>query len=157
MEKMSQTFCLWSPEVKTHLFNFLHPIPVDGTFEVIVRNISQDKTLKQLGALFGLWVKYEAARQGESEDEIHRSWKNKFLARIYCIEPANNDQESWVELLAVYQGGESEKFKKHAERISLSWATLDQTKEYMNQIENHYQAIGFPLPIPDKYYKLKLR
>ena len=86
--------------------------------------------------------------------------KAKFLARIYVTEPKTLEQENWCELLAIYQETQQQdKLIKHAKRISLSWATLKQMKEYMNAIENHYQAIdengnfinGGPLPIIDHF------
>lgn len=147
-------FVLHSDNIKKNAYTALHPLPVDGSCEIIMRDVSKDKTRKQLGALFGLWVEYEAARSGESEDEIHHEWKRKFLARIYIIEPVNSEQEQWIELFAIYQGGNTQKFDKHVTRLSLSWANLKQTSTYMKKIEQHYQAIGMPLPIPDQYWRV---
>jgi len=126
---------------------------LDGTYEVIVRKIAIAKTMAQLGGLFGCWIKY-LAENGESEEYLHRMLKARFLARIYITEPQTALQEQWVELLAIYQeSGQQDKLERHAKRISLSWATLDQMKKYMNAVEVHYQAIGEPLPILDKFRK----
>ena len=151
---MNKTFLLINQDVANNAETHLWSVPVDGTYEVIFREVEKDKTIKQLGALFAVWVKYLANKDGESEDYIHRMLKAKFLARIYIMEPKTPEQESWVELLAIYQEtGRQETLLKHAKRISLSWATLPQMKEYMNAMEQHYQSIGEPLPVIDKDYK----
>ena len=146
-------FLLINQSIADNAEKFLWDLPVDGTWEIIFREVDHDKTLKQLGALFGVWSRYLSNKDGESVDYVHRMLKAKFLARIYITEPKTPEQESWVELLAVYQEtGQQDKLLKHAKRISLSWSTLPQMKEYMNAIVQHYQSIGEPLPIIDKYH-----
>jgi len=148
-----KVFILLNPDICRNAGDYLSKLPPNGEYEVVFRKISANKTLKQLGALFGNWVKYIADNYGESQDLVHRRLKAKFMARIYITEPLTPEQESWVELLAIYQmAGDQEKLLKHARRISLKWARLPQMKEYMNAIESHYQAIGEPLPIIDKYH-----
>lgn len=152
-QKLKQTFVLINDHVAGNAAEYLAGLPRDGSMEVICREISKDKTLKQLAAIFGLWIKYLASK-GESEAVIHDFLKARFLARIYITDPQNDAQEAWVELLAVYQeSGDQAKLERHAKRISLSWSSIAQTKEYMRAIEQHYQAIGEPLPIPDRYWK----
>ena len=151
---MNKTFLLINQSVANNAETHLWSVPVDGTYEVIFRQVEHHKTIKQLGGLFAVWVKYLANKDGESEDYIHRMLKAKFLARIYIMEPKTPEQENWCELLAVYQEtGQQDKLLKHAKRISLSWSTLPQMKEYMKVMEQHYQSIGEPLPIIDKFYK----
>lgn len=153
-----KTFHLISERVRNNCVAYLLEAPVGEDYEVIIRKAVKDKTMKQLGALFGLWIKEESDRMGESEDYIHRKWKAWFLARIYSIDPQTPEQESWVELLAHYQQiGDHEKLERHAKRISLSWATLPQMRDFMNAIEAHYQAEGRPLSVPDPEYKRHLR
>ena len=153
-EISKQVFLLTNQSVADNAERFLWECQLDGTWEVIYRQVEHHKTLKQLGALFGLWATYVSNKDGESVDYVHRMLKAKFLARIYITEPKTPEQESWVELLAIYQETNRQyALIKHAKRISLSWATLPQMKEYMNSIEQHYQSIGEPLPIIDKYYK----
>ena len=150
----SKTFLLINQDIANNAETHLWSLPVDGSFEVVFREVEHDKTLKQLGALFGLWATYIANKDGESVDYIHRKLKALFLARIYITEPKTPEQESWVELLAIYQETQQQdKLIKHAKRISLSWATLKQMKEYMNAIEQHYQSIDESLPVINKFYK----
>ena len=152
----SKKFTLISREVMCNCVDFIARQEWNGKVEVIIRNAQTGKTLAQLGGIFGSWVKYIAdeINQDGNTDYVERMLKAKFLARIYCEEPMTPEQENWVELLAVYQmANEQEKLLKHAKRISLSWATLSQTKRYMNAIEEHYQGSGHPLPVLDMEWK----
>ena len=126
----------------------------DKPMVVTITELQRDKTLKQLGALFGLWVKEEAERMGESEDHVHKKWKAMFLARIYATNPIGDQQEQFVELMYENQSqGKLDKLMKHAERISLSWARANQMAEYLKSIEEHYIAEGMPLTVPDPMYR----
>jgi len=120
-------------------------------YEVVIRNARESKTLQQLHALFGVWYDYISNQTGNDVDYLHRMMKAKFLARIYVTEPQNAAQEQWVELLIIYQQtGQADKLEKHAKRISVSWATLDQFKLYMNQVEKYWINEGYPLPQLEK-------
>ncbi len=157
MNDKPKTYCLWKngpQHVRNNLINVINDLDLNIDWEVKISKLQKDKTRKQLGALFGLWIKEEADRMGESEDCIHHKWKNMFLARIYTIEPMSPEQEMWVDLLAYFSDlGEYSKLQTHATRISLSWAKLPQVKEYMKAIEQHFMAEGRPLTVPDPYYK----
>ena len=149
---LNKTFILLNQDIANNAESHLWELPVDGTYEAIFKEVDKDKTLKQLGALFGSWVKFLSNDLGESEDYVHRMLKARFLARIYVTDPKTPEQEAWVELLAVYQESQQQdKLTKHAKRISLKWTTLKQMKEYMRVIENHY-AESKPLPEIDKYW-----
>lgn len=130
----------------------LDDVPVDGKTELVFRNATISKTLKQLGGLFGNWIAFLSKNvHNESEDHIHRMLKARFLARIYIRMPVGDAQEQWVELLYFYQSNQMQvALEKHAKRISLSWATLAQTSEFMENIKNHYISEGHPLPEMEK-------
>ena len=150
----AKSFTLAHDEAKGRCLAFISTLPVDGSLDVIIRNASECKTAQQLGAIFGLWEKELSEKHGHSIKKVHEWIKDKFLARIYITEPANELQEQWVELLAVYQmSGEHDKLERHAKRISLAWATLKQTKQFMDEIEAHFQDIGEPLTPPDPEWR----
>ena len=150
----SQRYVIWSNEILDSIITELRCKGVDGQYEVTISPVAKDKTLKQLGALFGLWVKEESSRMGESELYVHAKWKAWFLARIYFAGQLNQVQEMWVDYFYVLAGSnDREQFEKHSKRISLSWATLTQMSDYMQAIEQHYMEQGMPLTVPDKFYK----
>lgn len=156
----SQTFILSDAERAQNCIRFIHDSPHNGTLEVVVRDCQQSKTMQQLGALFGVWVKCVEETTGYSQDEIHAGWKRKFLIPIYRREPLNLAQETWLdscEYLALI-GAEKNDFDEcnaRLAKVSLSWATKEQMSEYMQEIENYYiSSDGHdPLPVPDKYRK----
>lgn len=150
--------------MKTETYIFAHDIakaralsnmaqtPTDGTIEWVKRDVKASKTMRQLGALFGRWIKYLSEKTGKSEQALHEELKAMFLARIYITDPQNDAQEQWVELCAIYQEqGETEKLERHAKRISLSWSSVGQTMDYMSAIEHHYMDCGIPLPYLDRF------
>ena len=135
---------------------YLAEMIADGSTEACFRNASESKTLRQLGAIFGVWEMELSTRHSSSGEKVHAWLKAAFLARIYWSEPKNKEQAQWVELCAMYQqAGEIAKLEKHAKRISLKWATLDQTKQFMNDIEAHYQDIGEPVTALDPRWSQK--
>ncbi len=151
----NKTYVIWSGEILDNCIADLKCRGVDGQYEVKISKVSSNKTIKQLGALFGLWVKEECSRMGESEKYVHAKWKAWFLARIYFIEQKSVEQEMWVDYFIILkESNDHEQFEKHSKRISLSWATLKQMSEYMKSIEEHYMAEGMPLSIPDRHYKM---
>lgn len=128
-------------------------LPSNERFEVVIRTPKQSKTLEQLGALFGVWINYLSKQTGYEKNHLHRLCKAKCLARIYIMDPQTNEQEQWVELLAHYQQvQQQDNLIKHAKRISLSWATLDQMSKYMNDVEHYWLEEGYQLPLPDKLH-----
>tara|TARA_R110000851_G_scaffold247738_1_gene400225 strand:+ start:168 stop:653 length:486 start_codon:yes stop_codon:yes gene_type:complete len=152
VNSQAKTFILLNEQIKANSTAHQDSLP-DGLWQCTYSLIRKDKTLKQLGGVFGVWVKYLSS-DDESEAYIHDMLKAKFLGRIYRVSPANDSQHNWLDALAFHQmNGDMHNLKKTADRISLSWATLQQTKEYMKVVEQHYQSIGEPLPILDKFYK----
>ena len=48
--------------------------------------------------------------------------------------------------------GEYADYLTHTSKISLSWANIDQMREYMKRIEHYYvHTAGMPLPILEQY------
>jgi len=150
----SKKFTLVSREVMCNCVDYIVHQEQDGKVEVIIRKAQTGKTLAQLGGLIGRWERYISENESISLAEVHDMLKAKFLARIYITEPLNELQEMWVDLVAIYQQtGQHDKLKIHAKKISLSWSTLAQVKQMMDDIEAHYQSIGRPLPVLDKDWK----
>lgn len=148
----AQTFRLINEQVAANAVGAILDCAHDGSIEVVIRNAKESKTLQQLGALFGLWIKEISDQMGRDEDYIHRMLKARYLARIYVTEPIGEAQEQWVELLAVYQQNQQqERLERHAKRISLSWCTIDQMREYLDAIQNGMADNGILLTVPDKF------
>lgn len=154
----AKLFTLAHDQAKGNCLAFIATLPTDGSVDVTIRNASEGKTMRQLGGLFAVWIKEIAELYTMSEAKAHEELKNKFLARIYIRDnmetTVNDNQAQWVELLAIYQmKGEQEKLERHAKRISLSWSTMKQMKEFMDNIESHFQDIGKPLQVLDPEWR----
>jgi len=150
----AKTFRMVHNEAKEHCIHFINDLLADGSKEVVVRDAHTTKTLQQLGTLFGLWTTYITDQTGYTKDELHKEWKASFLRGIYIAEPIGDMQEMWVEnLYALQEKQEWKKLHIHAKRISLSWATIKQMKQYMNEIQAYYIQHGYPLPIPDQFHR----
>lgn len=114
------------------------------------------KTLQQLRALFGTWYDYLSDTLGETKDDLHKFHKFGFnceggwLVKIYGENPQGVNQEMWAELASEYIEFD-DLFQSHLKRISLSWATVDQMREYMTRIEHYYMNAGYPLPVLEKF------
>ena len=148
-------------------------IPHDGTIECVFRNAKVAKTLKQLGVLFGLWIKEISEQSGMSSKEIHVFLKSNFLVPIYANNPVGDQQEQWSELYwhymelcdpdqATANSDGPAKLAKHILRVSLShsWGfTKEQMCEYLDEVQKWGINAGFALSVPiefHKYYKSEL-
>ncbi len=144
--------------------NKLVDLDLDNCYEVVIRNQTVGKTLRQLRGHFGHILKAVSDYTGEDVDYLHRHMKAKFLAKIYVAGPIGPLQDQWAELLAVYlasgervregrdKRGEpySTKFEVQAKRISLEWVTKNQMILYVDQVLAYYQNEGVPVSAPDR-------
>lgn len=128
-----------------------------------IKKYKEAKTLQQLRALFGTWYDYLSDTLGETKDELHQFHKigvgmdGGWLVKIYQENPQNQMQEMWNESIDI-TADQFDNFNqyvieclKRVSRISLSWATIDQMREYMKRIEHYYLSAGYPLPVLEKF------
>ncbi len=136
----------------------------DELWCVDIKKYKEAKTMQQLRALFGTWYSYLSETLGETKDDLHRVHKfgrhgeGGWLLKIYTENPQNDMQKMWVEnrdnLIEKFNNDNQKwinKLFEHEKRLSLSWATIDQMREYMNLIEHYYMNAGYPLPILEKF------
>lgn len=137
----------------------------DDTWVVDFKKNKEAKTMQQLRGLFGTWYDYLSETLGETKDELHSFHKigdgsdGGWLLDIYRENEANNAQKIFMTAVVMFERelNESwsdfvmESYVDHLKRISLSWATIDQMREYMTRIEHYYMNAGYPLPILEKY------
>lgn len=135
-----------------------------------VKKYKEAKTLQQLRALFGTWYDYLSETLGYTKDELHHLHKygtqdeggcehGGWLVEIYWLNPETDIQKMWSEHLTflyeefnkTYSKEKGQALDSHVKRASLSWATIDQMREYMKRIEHYYLNAGYPLPILEKF------
>jgi hypothetical protein len=153
--KTSESFSTDTPQAKGAAINRIRDLAPG--FEIVIREITSHKSQKQLDGIFGCWVQ-TIVDLGHSQSAVHARWKREFLEGIYIADPVNDEQEMWVYLHYQFQLDQDfERLEINRSRISLKWANLSQTKEYMNLIESHYQNTDYPLPPLDPKYKTKAK
>lgn len=138
-------------DIKGVRWSLSEAYPDDMT--LIVVKAKGSKSLRQLRGLFGVWFDYLSEKTGYTVGEIHASMKYRFLGDIYLKDPQNNEQLNWAELMV---SCESSKSKAVRNRISLSWATLQQMLDYMEKVAHYAINKGYPLPEMDRYHNIKI-
>ena len=154
----------------------------DETWCVDFKKDKEAKTIQQLGALFGCWIKYLIDKTGNTREYFHSVFKcglypvyndqgeldyyqnanyGGWLVDIYKRDCFNNNQSIWVNGCVLFEQAVrdnpdqqwQEAYEHHLAMISLKHANVAQTREYMNRIDQHYKDAGLPLPILDKFRK----
>lgn len=146
-------FVLVHDSVKANALQLISQLVADGQYEVVIQPIKQDKTLRQLGGLFGVWLPAIEDATGKDRAEIKQDFKREFLEPIYQADYEDEDkpevaeQGQWVELANLLQeGGELKHLRYHRERVSLRWATKEQMTRFMTAVKNFSMSRGIPLP-----------
>lgn len=146
----STTYYLESDRSKQACLKAIESLRVGGSFEVVIRRHWEPKTLRQLRTVFGLWMRYLEDKTGYTMAELHRMHKRQFLEPIYRMEPANENQEDWLEAMwQCVNDQDLDRLEVVRRKISLKWATNDQMNRYMNDIERYYISTGIYLPTPN--------
>jgi len=131
---------------KKNLYSFIDSLPEEVEYEVSVKALRHDKTKRQLGAIFGLWVNQIAEHTGESQHEVRRSLKMNFLTEIYLKNPVGNEQNLWASNLAAQISlNLPGRVVEARDLISLSWASKEQLVLYINNIHNYATSMGIAL------------
>jgi len=131
--------------------NYLRSLDLHEPKQLCINNKPKNKTLEQLGALFGVWVKHIVEQTGYSTSEVHENLKGMFLCRIYCQEPRQGVQQHWVDmLLHLQETNDIKGMHIHAKLISLKWSSVKQMRQYMDEIQQYYIGHGMPLPSIEK-------
>jgi len=136
-------------------------MPLDGSVECVYQNAKVSKTLAQLGVLFGLWIeelKNQSDGEGWSTPRWHLHLKHEHLLPIIMNRqegPHADRQREWFELLEFQlEFGTQEKIQEQVLRLSLSWASIGQMKEYLDRVWEWAVDVGFALSVPDKFHKV---
>jgi len=125
-------------------------LPEKTDVEIVLRDPRVGKTLRQLRGHFGVIIDQISEYTGHDTDYCHRWMKALHLSKIYAGDPETSDQEQWVELLIVYQqSGERAKLERHAKRISLSWASIGQMREFIEKVLAYCWSNDIPVDEPD--------
>lgn len=148
---MKTTIILKSEELRRRAHAVIDSLTLDELHEVVVRLHRVDRSVSQ-NSLYWKWLTVIGAELGESKDELHEKYKEKWLVSIY-----ERDNAEYAEMLqslrAVYRQGMRVEALALRKRIvaltSTTTATVAQMSEYMQEIANHAASLGIRLPFPE--------
>jgi len=145
---------------KARAMSAIEHLPSDKPLLVVIDMVKSKRTSAQNRLYWGLWLREVSVRTGYSVDEVHEFCKRKFMSRIYLAEPMTKVQGKWVDAWGTVvelcegldQDAAIEAKTQVLDLISTTWAKVEQFTEYLNRVEQYYQAAGIPLPHPDDVY-----
>jgi hypothetical protein len=140
-----------SEELRSRAFEVISAIPLTPPHEVIVREHKKDRSICQ-NSLLWKWYTIIAAELGESKEDVHERYKDKYLVNIY--ERDNPEYAEMVQSLrVVYQKGMKQEALSLRKRIvaltSTTTATVAQMSEYMTNVDRDAASLAINLPHPE--------
>jgi hypothetical protein len=153
MKAKPTTIILKTPELKRHAVEVITALAIDGPLmEVVIREHKKNRSL-DANACYWKWLTVIGAELGESKDELHERFKEKWLVSIY-----ERDDPDFAEMLqslrAVYRQGMKTEALALRKRIvaltSTTTATVAQMAEYMQSVEHFAAETGIRLPFPEE-------
>jgi hypothetical protein len=149
----STTIILKDESLRRRVLEVVGAIALDGPLmEVVVREHKKNRSL-DANALYWKWLTVIGAELGESKDELHERFKEKWLVSIY-----ERDDPDFADMLqslrAVYRQGMRTEALALRKRIvvltSTTTATVAQMAEYMQSVEHFAAETGIRLPFPEE-------
>jgi hypothetical protein len=148
---VKQKIIITSEEVRKRVLLIIESLPLEVAHEIEIREYKKDRS-KDQNALYWKWLTVIGNELGETKEDVHERYKDKFLVHIYerdCPDYADMIQG----LRAVWRHGmekEALSLKKRVvELTSTSTATVKQMTEYLDSIEHDAASLAIRLPHPD--------
>lgn len=147
---MKQLIAIKSIEDKRRAIAIIEALPFEAPHEVNIREQNKDRTVYQ-NALMWKWYSIIGNELGETKEDLHERYKDKFLVNIY--ERDNPDYAEMVQSLrAVFKQGMKEEALNLRKRMifltSTTTATVKQLSEFLDNIERDAASLGIGLPHP---------
>jgi hypothetical protein len=152
---MKTAIILKTPELKNRAMAVISALALgEGEIihEAVIRPYKKDRSTLQ-NALYWKWLTVIGAELGESKDDLHERFKEKWLVSIY--ERDDPDFAAMLQSLrAVYRQGMRTEALALRKRIvaltSTTTATVVQMAEYMQSVEHFAAETGIRLPFPEE-------
>jgi hypothetical protein len=148
---MKQKIIITSTEFKNRAISIIEALPLDVIHDVTIREHKKDRSAEQ-NALYWQWLTVIGGTLGESKEDIHERYKDKFLVNIY--ERDDSDYAEMVQALReVWKHGMKVEAVNLRRRIvaltSTTTANVKQMTEYMENIEHDAASLAISLPHPE--------
>ena len=123
----------------------------DGSLQITIHDAKEKRSVAQ-NALYWAWLASLSEDTGNTVDFLHKRFAQTYMLRIYLVDPVTQNQEEWVGLYDVIkEDGTPLMIKRALQTISTTWATVEQFKEYLNQIERFCHEKELHLPANPNY------
>lgn len=127
----------------------------DAPIEVRLSNPKQTRSMRQ-HRLYFLWVTEIANHLGLLKDDVHELCKRRYAVPIFT-----RDDPDYAEMVAavkqIRKNGDDKTAEMLAKEISKLTSTTDftveQSSEYLKDIEHYAAEIGAPLTFPQDLYE----
>jgi len=124
-----------------------------GPLDVTIKKHAKDLSAEQRG-LYWMWVGIIGAEIGNTKDEQHLIFKERFLISIYARDPEGHP--GFAEMatsIKALKNERPEEYKHIREQVirlvSITDATIDNMTVYLNEIESEARNLRIQLPMPD--------
>jgi hypothetical protein len=148
---MKQSITIVSEQHRNRAIEIIKALPLEPAHVVDIRERKKDRSVDQ-NALYWKWLTIIGNELGESKEDVHERYKDKFLVNIY--ERDNTDFAEMIHALReVWRQGmkvEAAGLRKHIVSLtSTTTATVKQMTEYLQNIEHDAASLAIALPHPD--------
>lgn len=135
---------------RTAAIRLIESLPFEPVHSVDIQEYKRNRSL-EANALYWKWLTVIGNELGESKDELHEDYKNRWLVSIF--ERDNPEYAEMIQSLRnVYRQGMHKEALALRKRIVALTSTTDcntaQMSEYMTQIERHAASLNIRLPHP---------
>lgn len=143
---MKKTYSIATELARQSAINAIMELDITDPHSVVIGPVRRNRSVAQNGLYFH-WVGHIANHIGEDKDSMHGQLKAMFLLPIFC-----RDDEDYAALYsavvdACRRGGEAP-MRALKSATSITRASQDQMREYLDEIKRMCAGQGIPLPVP---------
>lgn len=124
-----------------------------GRQTVIIGNFERNISVEQRG-LYWMWLSIVAAELGNTKEELHKVFKERFLLNIFLSDIENHkDFEGLTENMRIVKTLAPDQYPAIRlfvmSQLSIMDATVDNMRQYLKEIESEANNMRIRLPIPE--------
>jgi len=137
-----------SEEHRRRVIRIIECLPLVPIAEVVIKEHKKDRSAEQ-NSLYWKWITIIADSLGETKEQLHEIYKDRFLVQIY-----ERDDPEFSEMIsslrAIYRQGMKVEALALRKRIvaltSTTTATVAQFTEYLDDIQKDANSLSIRLP-----------
>lgn len=149
---MKKTFSVTTEFARKSLVEAINDLDITQPHNVKIEPLKRNRTAAQNGLYFH-WVGCIANHIGDDKESMHGQLKSMFLLPIFC-----RDDEDFAALYAMVidavrcEAPNADKAIRSLKReTSITKASLDQMREYLDDISRMCAQQGIHLTVPDQF------